>query len=46
MFSIASLLSSLTSFASGALNTATGVLGSILSDRRLKSDIVAVGWGR
>jgi hypothetical protein len=35
--------------ASSALNTATSVfgsIGSITSDRRVKSDIVAVGWSR
>jgi phage-related protein len=47
---IASLISSLLSTVSGGVTTfVTGVfssVGSLLSDRRLKSDIVAVSWSQ
>lgn len=46
---LTSLASTGLGLATSALSTATTALGlgtSALSDRRLKSDIVAVGWSR
>jgi hypothetical protein len=50
LINMAALISTILGFATTALSTgfglASGLFGSFLSDRRLKSDVVAVSWSQ